>query len=587
MKSLAMAAVIVAAASRVLAGQGFPLTLGGPAVPPAPDVVFVDVTIRIDPALAHAPEVVRLVRRPGDRSWRLAESSHPTTDRMQVRAPAGLETLFILTTATHPGYVVDGPFRWPDRPSFRTVRGPWRRTVRGRLAASGTPPPVWLSSDRSDSDPWPQCVWTSGSDWECVAVPLGAAGVVVSVEPARVFYSLAPGSPVAAGVERVATLTAAWGRMLVVERDDQSPVTPGAIQVAARRLAIPRARPQTGRVEVTTDGRVHADAVGRSTFWISGREAPSDDGWIEIREVGRATERVSVLELSTGAADVPVSMRLQPAATVIGRVTAGIGVPAEGAIVTLYRFEPRRGDQDKRTPARRVAVAEARADQDGGFRFGELAAEAYEIVAIDPVLGRGVRQIDADGQPVEIALRRPSRVTGRVLRDGAPAAGIVVAVLPDLAQFAAAADVTEVRGGETRTDVDGRFAVALASRGAGELRIGDERSGVHRVPLGPAETQPPLVDIGTIELGAVAPTIFVLEGSEACDLLITGPVGRTGLAVIRAVRMGPAMFQADLPEAGRWQVVAVCGGRERPVMPAAIDVVPRGHDVTIRLTWPR
>ena len=585
MKSLALAVVVVAATSRAVAGQGFPLTLGGPALPPAPGVVFVEVTLRIDPVLAHAPEVVRLVRSPGDRSWRLAETSHPTTDRLQVRAAAGQETLLILTTATHPGYVVDGPFRWPDHPSFRTLRGAWRRTVRGRQPASGALP-LWLSPDGTASDPWPQCLWTSGSDWECVAVPLDAGGVVVSVEPARVFYSLAPGSSVAGGVERVATLTAAWGRMLIVERDDQSPRTPGTLQVTARRLLIPRARPQTGRVEATADARVHVDAAGGSTFWISGREAP-DDGWIEIREVGRATERVNTLELSVGPAGLPVSVHLPPPATVIGRVTAGIGVPAEGAIVTLYRFEPRHGDNDKRTPARRVSVGEARADQDGGFRFGGLAAEPYEVVAIDPALGRGVRQVDADGQPVEIALRRASQVTGRVLRDGAPAPGVAVAVLPDLAQFAAAADVTEVRGGETRTDVDGRFVVALASRGAGELRIGDERSGVHRVPLGPAETQPPLVDIGTIELGAVAPTIFVFEGSDACDLLITGPIGRTGLAVVRAVRLGPALFQADLPEAGRWQLAAVCGGRERPVVPSAIDVVPRGHDVTIRLTWPR
>ncbi len=56
---------------------------------------------------------------------------------------------------------------------------------------------------------------------------------------------------------------------------------------------------------------------------------------------------------------------------------------------------------------------------------------------------------------------------------------------------------------------------------------------------------------------------------------------------LRASRLGPAMFQAALPEPGRWHVVAVCGRRERAVMPATIDVVPGRPDVTIRLSWPQ
>ncbi len=79
-----------------------------------------------------------------------------------------------------------------------------------------------------------------------------------------------------------------------------------------------------------------------------------------------------------------------------------------------------------------------------------------------------------------IRTRRPARAVGRVVRDGVPAAGVRVVVVPALAQFAVSGDVTELRGGETETDPDGRFTISLAPRGSGELRVGDERGGVRR-----------------------------------------------------------------------------------------------------------
>jgi hypothetical protein len=177
-------------------------------------------------------------------------------------------------------------------------------------------------------------------------------------------------------------------------------------------------------------------------------------------------------------------------------------------------------------------------------------------------------------------------VVGRVLRDGAPARGIPVVIVPDLAEFAAMADVTELRGGETETDLDGRFSVALGSRGTGELRIGNDGTGVRRVPLAAAEAQARVVDVGTIELVTQSPLTLVLEAADGCGLLLTGPLGRTGLTVVRASSVGPAMFEAAVPEAGRWQVVAVCGGRERAVLPPTISVPPGARDLTVRLTWP-
>jgi hypothetical protein len=95
------------------------------------------------------------------------------------------------------------------------------------------------------------------------------------------------------------------------------------------------------------------------------------------------------------------------------------------------------------------------------------------------------------------------------------------------------------------------------------------------------------VDIGTIVMTSTPSVSFVLEGAESCGLLLTGPAGRTGLAVVYARRTGPAMFQADVPEPGQWFVVAVCGGRERPVSPPVIGVAPASQVQTVRLFWPQ
>jgi hypothetical protein len=45
--------------------------------------------------------------------------------------------------------------------------------------------------------------------------------------------------------------------------------------------------------------------------------------------------------------------------------------------------------------------------------------------------------------------------------------------------------------------------------------------------------------------------------------------------------------QAVVPEPGRWHVTAVCGGRERAVVPGSIDVPAPARDITVRLAWPQ
>ena len=110
-----------------------------------------------------------------------------------------------------------------------------------------------------------------------------------------------------------------------------------------------------------------------------------------------------------------------------------------------------------------------------------------------------------------------------------------------------ARDVTEVKGGDTKTGPDGRFAVALAPTPGGELRIGGGAYAIKRVPL-PRSTATSL-DLGDVELEAPIELLIALEGDPGCTLQAVGPIGRIGLQVVTAVR-DPAGHRLAVPEPG-------------------------------------
>ena len=541
------------------------------------------VTLRFDSAVPAAIQIVRLARTIEDRRWRLAETVHATASEggLSLNGPIGVETLLLIRAAGHPGYILDGPFRWPAQAATYLVRTQWRKTIRGNSIGSHASL-TWVSTD-DGTLPGTVCEWAGRTMWECVGVPLNGTGVVVMNTTGEVRCGIPSGVLSPSGVETTTTRASAWGRLVIAQTGPVAHLADG-VRITARRLQIPRARPMTTRVEVVTDGRVQLDSVADGVVWISGAELP-DDGWIEIGAPDRASERLDVREVAEAPPDLPLRVHLQPAATVSGRVSSAARSPAPGAVVTLYRFARRDRNHERKAPVR-ITVAETHADSDGAFQFDHLAIEPYEVVAMHPVFGRGVRRVTPDGREIDIALRSSAQAVGRVLRDGMPAAAVRVVVVPDLAQFGAAGDITELRGGETQTDEDGRFVVTLASRGSSELRVGDEGVGVKRLPLGAAEGQAGVIDVGDIALTAGVSVTFVFEGAGSCEILLTGPAGRTGMSVVRSSRIGPAMFQGVVPEPGRWHTVAICGTRERAVLPAWLDLSASVRDVTIRLTWP-
>ncbi len=567
--------------ARAASAQGLPF--GAPGVPADRSGPRVEVDVRFDAPVPRSLEVFRFERRTGQGAWRLAAHSRGDVDRtgqIAVTGAAGVETLVAFRRPDQ-RYLLDGPLRWPSSRAVHLVEVAWRRTLRGRFASRGAPL-EWIDAgaDRRASA-WPACEWLSASDWECLGVPIASPGVVIGADGHGIEYALAPVSAGGAPATELSTGRAVWAR-LVDCLPPPSASKSGPVRVSAKRPYVPRSRPSAARIETEAEPKIDVHRLSNGLFWIAAR-APDATGWLEISASGAATVRLGLEDLSGGTPALPIHVTLEPAVTLSGWVRSADGLAAEGTIVSLYRIEP---DEDRARPPRRLAVGETRADAEGLFAFDALTREQYEVVAVHERLGRWSGAAEGDRADLEIRLRPPAMIVGRVLRDGRPVAGVPVVVMPDLPLFASGADITELRGGETRTGPDGRFTVAAAARGSGELRVGDETAGVRRVPLARAESLPPRLDIGTIELGGDAAVTLVLEAAEGCDLLLAGPIGRLGLATIRATRLGPAVFEVKPPEPGQYHVVAMCAGTERPVRPPIVEVATGHPNQTIRLTWP-
>ncbi len=543
----------------------------------------VEVTFTVSEPLPAHVEVARLTRVATP--WQIAEvrQVEVRSGRFVLPGPAGVETVVLVRVPGRPGYLLEGPLRWPSEPATVAIDPEWRRTIRGRYPSGGDL--AWVSAGEA---PRVLCEWTLPETWECLGVPRSVAGIVVRVGAAGLFYSIVGALGPRKDVEDVRTASAAWGRLVVIEdlHRSEERVQDGAIRARALRLYRPSARPGSRRFEVVPDTRIHIDAIGGRALWITGPSDPTET-WLELTVPDVGAGRIDVSELAAGPPDAVLPVALQPPIAVFGRVTGPLAVPAAGAIVSLYRFGIEMRSQDtKKMRRERIAVGEQRTDEDGVFTFSDLPAERYELLAVHSAYGRAVKIIEPHTGEVQLRLEPPPVIEGRVLRGGAPQVGVDVVFVPDLAAFAAAEDPTDLRGGETETDADGRFRVFAAIAGTGELKIGSAPNAIKRVPLPAAEALPPVTELGDIELDVGAAVAVVFEEARECAPIFTGPVGRTGLTVVRSTRLGPAMFSATLPEPGRWNIVALCGGRERRVVPSAIDVDAVSRETSVSLRWP-
>ena len=516
------------------------------------------------------PEVVRVsvLDWIGEASPRaaVADAGHQGR-RVVLRAASGRRRVVLLERADG-AYLLDGPFSWPGADVHRVLDGRWRRTIR-----VASPEPIagaafeWLPVDPGSTGHWSGCFQVEDRVWACWGVATDDAGVVVFRAWDRVWWTV---------VSRGAApdlRSSKWGRLLLVAD------TAGAAAGLTVRFAhpapqssqrVPGVRPGTAAV-----GAAQSLLLAPGVTWLYGADVPPA-AWVEVRTISSGPAYLALQEVASGSPLFPLTVQLEETRAFDGLVVGSREQRASGALVTLFRYidPPRPAGAPARERPRRVMAGETIADAGGAFHLDGVGDADYEVVAWHSLFGRASLPAEAlrhhKSGVLTIRLESPGTVRGRVLRAGKPVAGVEIISLPGPEAFRNADDLIDVKGGDTRTDGEGRFAVMLAASGGGELRVGGGLHPIRRIPIPRAAA--PLLDLGDIDLGTPIEITIVLDQESPCDVRATGPVGRSGLQIVMAAATGPGLFRIVLPEPGVWAFGLLCGREPRSLSPMTMQI---------------
>lgn len=524
------------------------------------------------------PEVVRIsVHDWTDQSSPLAAAAEIASRdrRVVVRSVSGRRRVVLFERADG-GYLLDGPFWWPEADGGRVLERRWRRTIR---VGSSEPLPgaalEWVPAEPGTGGQWPRCFLTSDRLWVCWGVATDDSGVLVYRASDRVWWTVVTHG--AAADLRSST----WGRLLQVTD------TSGAGAVVTLTFAHPA--PQSSqrvpgiRLGTAPVTGAHSMAVAPGVAWLYGADVPPS-AWLEVRTTGSGPSYLALHDVAGGPSSLPVTARLEDTRGLDGIVVGGREQRASGALITLFRLidlPPSAGSPARQKP-RRVVVGEVVADAAGAFHVDGIGDADFEVVAWHPLLGRVSAILPRRFAALTLRLESPGTARGRVLRAGKPVAAVDVISLPGPEAVRSADDLVDLKGGDTRTGEDGRFAVMLAAIGGGELRVGGGVHPIRRIPLPRAPA--PLVDLGDIDLGSPLEITIVLDQESACDVRATGPIGQSGLQIVMAAPTGPGLFRIVLPEPGLWAFGLLCGGEPRPLSPLTMQITPAHAGKEVRFS---
>jgi hypothetical protein len=223
-----------------------------------------------------------------------------------------VDTLLVIRAVDRPEYLLDGPFRWPSKPSTYYVRTEWRKTIRGTFSGvRGTL--EWIPAVEQSGRV--TCEWRGREDWECVGVSLQARGVVVMITSGQVTCGIPSGLVAASGIDTATTRASAWGRLMLVHGPQGD--LPGPVRIRAKASELRTAQPRGTADEATLATGLRVDEIADGIAWIGGADA-SQDEWVEIDASDGAAERVDLRELTAGPADLPLRVQLRPVRTPAG-----------------------------------------------------------------------------------------------------------------------------------------------------------------------------------------------------------------------------------------------------------------------------
>ncbi len=477
-------------------------------------------------------------------------------------------------------YALSEPFTCPARDEQRILSFQPRRTLHGRLldaVLDEGETPAWLNAGTGSNDFWPACERGSSGDWSCVGVPAHTASVVIlrSSEPVMVSYFHAAGTADTAGTRHSSSI---WGVPVCFETAADPPVLMDTLAV---EVLYPKGR-QSAR-SLSVDDSAHVLDLGQGCFWLAGSLAAGEQT-VRVSGDGLATLHLPVETLLTTTPSISRTIFLQPPARIAGMVSSSEPESPAGTTVNLFMAPLTTADDKTQVPGHHLDEVEV-AD-DGRFAFAGLESGTYLVRACHPSLGCAEGTFSTDGEPLHLRLKPEHRVVGRVTFSGVELPDIPVRVMPTLSTYQNAVDPTRVfMPPGTRTDEDGRFAIALPATGSFRLAIESTRHGSAFRLLGPMETLPRQIDLGEIPLSLPVRVTIDFPACPGGRITLVGPQGNPAdiLSLHKVALDGSARGQIELPGSGLYMALADCpsGTFDDTLYPQSIDVPPDVTDLSV------
>lgn len=241
-----------------------------------------------------------------------------------------------------------------------------------------------------------------------------------------------------------------------------------------------------------------------------------------------------------------------------------------------------------------VPALSTRSDEQGRFRFEQLAGTSFTVWGRAVGFGDGVKERAAPGDPVELFLPRPRSLKGR-LRDenGLPVAGTVRLTSRRLARIL-----------EVNTEADGQFVYsglgegpfAISAVAPGKLAASEVSAEAEAQPVVLTLPSPRRLEVRILLNGAPADAVLSLQGDHLSrqlevkgglrvvddlypgELVVMAAAGELASAPHRLTLAG-AVTQITLTlEAGGRIAATVIDEAEQPVTSPVLELLTRAHE---------
>lgn len=484
-------------------------------------------------------------------------------DCMVVASRAGMNT-----------YRLSKTFRCFDPPGTVLVGTEARATLSGQLpraVARARPVPAlrWISSVDAPVAEWPKCVKRDGG-WCCVGVAVAQPGAVVALTAPETLASL-PVRTERGKSRPLGWRNARWGRLACLRRQDGS--------VVKSKVRIEK-RVGWKAIRLRPAHSARVDPLGAGCYWltITGSLSPLLVLDADGSNVGR---RVLALgRLWDSPFDSPVAIRMDPPAILPGRLVP----PRQGASLAVTEVElfsdsgkaESVGKNKEETIHAGFLLDTTKSDSRGQFEFADLAPGTYVVRACEPSLGCGESRVLAGGGTAKLRLTAPHYIEGKVTHAGELIENAKVSARPTSRTYVTSDDAVRLFVPPTRTDANGKFALALPARGVFRVQVEARGHATSFRRVGPVKKLPRIIDLGTIDLSDPVETELGLGDCPGGEILLVGPLGQDAIPESRKIPLdGLGRGTGEITASGDYAVMAKCGKRSVSVVPNPLHI-PKG-----------